>query len=162
MWEKELRLDQGVMVTARVNDDGKFVATFRDEEYVSDTLSGLTAQLRNGVKAARVEIPFVSARGRRGIIRGYHASNRDVLITWEDGRKSKLGQRDRVFPADVVSDEQIAEIRQIDEQMDALKARLIELQAGLIEVEKVLNDELNENVTGEWRYEQRKAEEATV
>jgi hypothetical protein len=162
MWEKELRLDQGVMVTARVNDDGKFVATFRDEEYVSDTLSGLTAQLRNGVKAARVEIPFVSARGRRGIIRGYHASNRDVLITWEDGRKSKLGQRDRVFPADVVSDEQIAEIRQIDEQMDALKARLIELQSGLIEVEKVLNDELNENVTGEWRYEQRKAEEATV
>lgn len=96
--EREL---EGVTFEVNVTGLGKFEADFEGEHFQADTLLTLRRQLRDAVMASRHEVPFVSESGRRGVIRGYHAGNRDLLVTWDNGDKDRLNPRTLVFRGDV-------------------------------------------------------------
>jgi len=82
-----------------VHEDGSFSAEFLGEHFSSPQLSTLKGQLRDALIGSRAEVPFVTMEGRRGVMRGWHAGNYDILVTWEDGSKGKLGTYADVYPS---------------------------------------------------------------
>lgn len=85
-------------VEIQVSEDGQFHAEFLGDHFQSQQLSLLKAQLRDRLLSSRVEVPFISMEGRKGVMRGWHAGNHDILVTWEDGTKGKLGTYADVYP----------------------------------------------------------------
>jgi len=81
-------------------ETAKFVADIGDERLESDSLDQLQRLVRDTLIGARVEVPFVSRRGRRGVMRGFHAGNRDILVTYDDGDKDRFDSHAQVFTVD--------------------------------------------------------------
>jgi hypothetical protein len=117
-------LIEGIAIPVGVSDEGLFVAELDGEEYESGTFRGLKWMLEKAMLARRFEVLFVSVWGRKGVMRGYHAGNHDVLVTWSDGTKDRISQHDKVFAADEVSDEDIAEIQSLLEQTKAIDLKI--------------------------------------
>jgi hypothetical protein len=151
---------QGVTIAVTVDEKGKFIAAFNDTVFENDRLDSLRFQLRDAVKAARVEVPFVIESGRRGIIRGYHGGKRAVLVTWASGAKGDLPTYYPVFKPETLSDEEIEELRQMQEQEEQIKARRAEINQKHLDADDLLSEVLGEDLTDhrrekEWLEQQR-------
>ena len=152
----------GVTIPIHVTEKGKFEASFDGETYDSDNLSSLEYQLRDAVRAARVEVPFVIETGRRGVIRGYHGGKRAVLVTWDSGAKGDLPTYHPVFKEGALTDEEIEELRRLHEQADQIKARIAEIKEKHVDANELLSEKLGEDLTDysrerKWREEREEA-----
>ncbi len=86
--EMEIR-GQVVQVFVGATDSGQWYGTLARTEYSSETKDGLRTRLMAASRkaAAKVDVRFhyVDAMGRRfaGSATGIHASNRNILVTWD-------------------------------------------------------------------------------
>lgn len=135
-------------VEVSVDDEGTFSTEVLGETYENPSFGGLLRDVRDGLIASRVEVPFVSTSGSRGVIRGYHAGQGKVLITWENGQKDTLSAYTSVFPS--LSDEDAAEIIQAEADLTQAKQRLDAVNAKYAERKldagALLAQHLNERV----------------
>jgi hypothetical protein len=130
----------GIQYVVRVSDDGHFLADHEEEQYRSDTLSGLRANLAKAMEADRRKnpVPFVDATtGRRGAIRGKHATRRVLLVTWDDGEKDDITTYTRLFPADV-DQEIIDEIVTLTGEIQERHERLAELRRDAVQADDLM------------------------
>jgi hypothetical protein len=122
---------EGMEIDVEVRTDGEFQAFVDDQTVESPTLTGLEARLREAIHGKRLRIPFIlAATGRAGVIRGYHASQRKLLVTWDDGEKDTIGMTDRVWQPGEVSDGQLDELRALLAEIDRSYRRRLDLQSG--------------------------------
>lgn len=112
-----------------VNEHGVFSATFQGEFFSAESLDRLHYQLRDALMAARVEVPFVSPSGRKGVMRGYHGGTRELLVTWEDGEKGRFHPTSHVFRA-TVPQEKIDRLRVLHEQAEKASREIREITRG--------------------------------
>jgi hypothetical protein len=138
---------EGVEIEVSVTENGKFEATFKDETYDATEMRVLGSHLKDAVLSSRVEVPFVTADGRRGVMRGWHAGNRDILVTWADGTKDRIRQYEPVFRPENIDDERIDAIENVQAEQERLKARLRELQSGTEKADDILNEAVGEEIT---------------
>lgn len=137
---------EGQKVAISVNEGGRFLASVGGADLQSDSLSVLKGQIRDTIAGARVNVPFVNLQGRAGMMRGFHATSRDVLVTWSNGEKGKLGATDRVFIAGQISHAKIEEIKTTIESIDKGRARLKELREGVVEAKAILAAAVGEDL----------------
>jgi hypothetical protein len=138
----------GVDFTADITDEGKFVTTLDGEPHENDRLDGLKYELRDSLLARRVEVPFVSLKGTPGTMRGFHAGNKDVLVTWEDGTKARVSHYANVYRDGVLSEAEVQELRDIERQLDELRARREELEPKTEKAGDILNEAVGEGIAG--------------
>lgn len=85
---------KGLKLEVSVNDNGEFVASLDGELVNAPSLDGLKKKISVRLaKQSRVSIPFVTWENealRRGTITGIHASNNNILVTWEDGTHDQV------------------------------------------------------------------------
>ena len=110
-----------------VHEDGSFSAEFLGEHFSSPQLSTLKGQLRDALIGSRAEVPFVTMEGRRGVMRGWHAGNYDILVTWEDGSKGKLGTYADVYPS--LDESELEELRELIHQAKVAQDQLATFEA---------------------------------
>lgn len=120
---------RGKTVPVDVSESGEFTATFVDETFSAGSLRQLRDHLTDALIASRAEVPFVSRAGRRGTMRGFHAGNYDVLVTWADGTKDRMSPSDRVFRPDEIDEQTLEELVRLQalrgstvEQIQAIQA----------------------------------------
>jgi hypothetical protein len=135
-----------------VSTDGKFSTTFKGDEYEEDNLARLTRKLSDVVRTSKLEVPFVSDKGRSGIMRGWHATKRELLVTWDDGTKARLDTYARVFRPEDVTTAMIAEIQGLLVQARSVQERLNELQEGAVRAEDMFNEAFGEDLRNWKRY----------
>ena len=136
----------GTTVAVDVDDKGVFRASVNPElEFEADGLDRLKRVIRDSVIATRVEVPFVNDAGTRGVMRGFHAANRDILVTWEDGEKGRITPYTRVLPADT-DEATIEELRRLEQATREVQARLKELREPGRQAEEVFTEGLGENI----------------
>jgi hypothetical protein len=145
---------QVAVVPVRVDRSGQFSADFLGEHFESDGLWRLKNQLTDAAVAARFEVPFVSQGGRKGVIRGYHAGNRDFLVTWEDGEKGTLNTFSRVWRPGEVSDERVERIRQLKERIDRHQRELQDAQDAPHKAEDLFAEAFGDDITRSDRHKQ--------
>jgi hypothetical protein len=132
-------------VPVDVDEDGTFRVSLNPElQFEADTLDRLTRVVRDSVLAERAEAPFVNDAGTRGVMRGWHAGNRDILVTWEGGEKDRISPHTRVFPT--LDDETIEEIRALERTVRAAQNRLAELREPGVAAQDVFVKQLAEDV----------------
>jgi hypothetical protein len=136
----------GVEFEAAIDDEGKFSVTLDDEIYEADSLNGLRGQLRDAIIARRMEVPFITTEGDRGVMRGFHAGNRDVLVTWESGSKGRLSPHIIVFRDGEITDEEIEELKTIQRQGEELRARKVAISEKAKRTSEILEDAVGENL----------------
>lgn len=136
-----------VTVPVEVTRTGEFVARIGDDVYSNERLEGLKFNLKEGLHATRVDVPFVSYDGRRGVIRGYHSGTREALVTWEDGTKDKVAAYTRVWRPDEVSDEAVEEIERLRSTREQADRRLNELQVGGRKITEVLTEAIGSTIS---------------
>lgn len=132
-------------------DRENFVAEFGGETFTAETLASLRRHLKDYAVSYRTEAPFVSAFGRRGVMRGWHAGNHDILVTWDDDQKGRLSPHERVWTPEGISDAEVAEIQAIREQQEQLGVRLAELQEGREEARVIFARAVGEDLTASGR-----------
>lgn len=161
--------EDGVEPTVTVSvsvdaEDGKFRATMNDQEYEAESLSGLRGDLVAAVTAAKLNVPFVTTKGERGTVRGWHAGNHDVLVTWADGSKGRIGTWDTV--ARDATPEQLQALAEARDRFDKADAARREAEKALnavklrdgIRVTELMLEELGFDVTSrEFREEVKHA-----
>jgi hypothetical protein len=132
-------------VDVDAGDDGYWYADVVDEEFNAPSLDALERMLTTYGRTYELEVPFVSANGRQGVMRGFHASSREILVTWNDGKKGRLGQYDRVFPVGELDETEVAlmlvaleEIEQRHNELGRLRERSI--MASALYTEEVGDD----------------------
>ena len=148
-----------VTVPVTVNEQGHFIATWNEQEFRAESFSTIRSHIKDAVRAARVQVPFIAMNGRRGVIRGFHASQRSILVTWDGGVKDSIDTYSKVFPGDI-DPHVIEEIITLEQTRAKIMDRLQELRAPAIPAEQFLNDFVGENLTNEFQYDRRKAGEA--
>jgi hypothetical protein len=90
------RLDiRGTEVPVEVSSHGHFSGRIGDEWFEADTLGALREKLMMASRkaAAGVKVPFTQMHNneiRHGVATGRHASQRRILVTWDDGKKGQL------------------------------------------------------------------------
>jgi len=148
----------GVPLVVYVDNDGVFSTEFKDEEYTTGGQYGdlyrLKALMADTVKSSRLEVPFVLYDGRRGIMRGWHATQRKILVTWRDGTKGSIDTYANVWKAEDVSDETIAEIQRLEGEIHAASKRLRELRENTQHANEVFNEAYGEDLD-DWRRHQQ-------
>lgn len=137
---------EGHDVPVTVDDDGKFHATVGDAHLTSETLATLKNQIKDSIIGSRLEIPFVFATGRRGVMRGFHAANKDILVTWSDGTKARLSGREPVFLDDEIDDATVEEILRLEDEITVAKERLGEIRSGARSAKSVVVEKLGEDL----------------
>lgn len=120
---------RGKSVPVDVSESGVFTATFADETFEAGSLAQLHNNLVDALIASRADVPFVSKSGRRGRMRGFHAGNYDVLVTWEDGTKGRMPPSERVFRADEIEEETVEELRRLQKQRGEVTDQIQQIQA---------------------------------
>jgi hypothetical protein len=150
---------QGVPFDIYVDETGKFRAEFAGELYEADTFVGLTRHLRTAVVAARYEVPFVDFHGYRGVIRGYHAGLRDILVTWENGKKESISTHHRASQLDETEQ---SKLRSLLDEIERLQERVDEITADFVSVEDLLNEAAKVNLTDKHRSELPKLEDVSA
>jgi hypothetical protein len=143
-----------------VSDEGQFVAEYNGDTYEADSLARLKGDLDTAVRSSRLEIPFVAENGRRGVLRGFHASRREILVTYEDGTKAAVPQYTQVWAPEDVTEAVIEEIRTLNGEINAARARLKELTGTTTTAENLLNNTLNENITDSYLWEREQKAKA--
>jgi len=98
-----------------------------------DTLDQATAKARIELnkRKVKVQVPFITKNGQRGMATALHGRNRKVLTTLADGAKQAVDQHTRVFKPDMPKEvldsyldkvqrerELTAEIRKIDKEWE--------------------------------------------
>ena len=115
----------GVDLTITVSPAGEFHGEYQGDDYMASSLSDLTRRLAVAIASSRTEVPFISQRGRHGVLRGYHAGNHDVLVTWSNGDKDRLSPHEKVFVPGEVTEaelEQMENLRRVVQQAnDAIR-----------------------------------------
>jgi hypothetical protein len=88
------------------------------EDFADFTLEGVTNLLHNYLRGSQKTVRFVRVSdGRRGVMRAFHKSSRDLLVTWDNGQKGKIDTYANVLPGDT-TDEVIAEIKAANAKLD--------------------------------------------
>lgn len=133
---------EGVEVEIDVNEKGIFSAKLGGEELADEAIDRLERQIKAMIIARRIELPFTNANGNRGVMRGYHAGNHDILITWANGETGRLSDYETVYlNADEVT---IASARvEIKNAAEALKSAKDKLHEALGEGQRA-NEVFNE------------------
>lgn len=144
---KEVVIDGSVSVAVEVDEDGEFSAQFLGDSYKADSLLRLLRVLRDAVRAARFTVPFVSLAGRPGVMRGYHAANRDLLVTWNDGDKGRLATHERVFRPGAVGQDELDEITALERVIVQARERVQEIQARGERASDLFNEAFGEDIT---------------
>lgn len=137
--------DSGVAVLVGVNEEGKFSATFQDENYEDDRLEGLRRQLATAILASRFEVQFYSVDGRAGTMRGYHAGNHDLLVTWSDGEMGRMRSYTPVFRE--ISPETVAELSELRAQIERATTRIQEITGATEQASDLFNEAFGHDVT---------------
>jgi hypothetical protein len=127
-----------------VDENGTFSFTWDEEHVESETLGGLRAFLKDKFDASQVEVPFVSVSGNRGVIRGIHKGNRDLLITMADGTKQRLSPWSRVFTD--LPEETIAEIKALMERASEIADQLEKIREDTVHASDLYFEKLGENL----------------
>jgi hypothetical protein len=140
---------KGVDFDVDVDEQGKFSTTLKDEVYESESLDRLKRLLDDAVVGSRLEVPFISLSGTRGVMRGYHASNRDILVTWHNGTKGRFSQTTKVFSENLDPDllEELQTLRRVVEQANE---RIEEITAGAIKADALFSEAFGEDLS-DWR-----------
>jgi len=109
-------------------DGALFSTTVNGDEINSPTLNGLRRMLKDMIIASRIEVPYTDAYGTRGVMRGIHAGNRDILVTYSNGEKGRISGYERVYlEADAAAvDQARAEVRAAEQQLADANAHLKE------------------------------------
>jgi hypothetical protein len=142
---------KGVDFDVDVSEDGKFSATLKDDVYDADDLDHLRRILDDAVVASRLSVPFVSEYGRRGVMRGYHAGNRDVLVTWDDdGSKSSISQHNKVFSENFDPD-LIDELQSLGRVIDQAQDRIQEIMSGAVKASTLFSEAFGEDLSDWYR-----------
>ncbi len=131
----------GLSFIVRVDDTGHFTASFEDEDYRSDTLSGLRGHLAKAIESDRRKNPiaFIDAEtGRAGMMRGMHATRRVVLVTWDDGTKDDISTYRRVWRMQDVDPVDVAEIKLLEEEIQQRRTRLSDLRRSAVQATELL------------------------
>jgi len=137
----------GHPLAIEVTDEGRFLATVGEVEVDADTLDGAKRQIDDTVYGYRVEVPFVdAATGRRGVLRGFHAGQRKLLVTWQDGSKDTIDPYRMIFPGEAVTDEQAARIVALVEQMTEARRLHVAAQEGSVKAQTLLAEKIGEDL----------------
>lgn len=131
-----------------VTEDGTFTTDYQGDVVNDERLDSLRRSLQDVVLASRAEVPFVTATGRAGIIRGYHAGQRALLVTWSNGEKGTLNTHAQVYRE--LSDEQVAEVKAAAQQFGDAQARVETARDALGDGERastLLSGALGEDIT---------------
>jgi hypothetical protein len=139
----------GNTVQVEVGEDGTFRASLNPElELEAESLGRLKGLIRDSIIGSRVEVPFVNDYGARGVMRGFHAQNQDILVTWDDGEKGRISPHTRVFKT--MGDETVAEIRSLEGTVRQAQERLAEIRKPGLQAQDVFVEGLSEDVF-DWR-----------
>ena len=95
----------------QLTPSGMFVAEIAGETETSETLGGLRSMLSKVIRGTRLEVGFVTGDGDEGVVRGLHASQHKLLVTWKDGEKGTLDTFEHVFPAGELSEQELVDLR---------------------------------------------------
>jgi hypothetical protein len=147
----------GVLVTTRniggtefpvyVNKEGEFALPINEELILTNThLVALLYEAKDTIKSLRLEVPFLNLNGAEGVIRGLHASNSDLLVTWYDGEKDRVPSRTLGYRPGTVSQEELDELRQAKREMAAAQEKLKWIEGRLVERQVNLADLFNESI----------------
>lgn len=138
----------GKSVAVDINESGQFTATMAGETFETGSLSQLRDHLTDALIASRAEVPFVSKTGRRGTMRGFHAGNYDVLVTWVDGTKDRMSPSERVFRPEDIDEETLQELVRLQKLRGETAAKIQDIQAqAKTEPRAMLAEALGEDVT---------------
>jgi len=144
--------DQEILVPVEVDEQGTFSASWDGEMFAANRLEALAYQLRELALSRRTQMPFVGSGGTRGVIRGYHAGNRDLLVTWEGGEKGRFSGHTKVFRPESISDEEIAEIKRLEREIEEKSKRLKEIRTKTENADDLYNEALGFEITS-WERE---------
>jgi hypothetical protein len=136
----------GPTVPIYVTTEGRFVATIGEVELDHPHFDSVKRQIDDTVYGHRIDVPFVDRNGRRGTLRGFHASQRKVLVTWENGNKDSLDSYSEVFRPENISDEQIDAIRAAIRQITEAHAQLETLREGTERVNELLAEKIGDDL----------------
>jgi len=136
----------GIEIPVEITDEGRFTADLGGEQAQSDTLQGLKRNALQYVKTMRLNLPFVTTSGNRGTLRGYHASQNKLLVTFENGTKTTMDYYHPVFVERTA--EQIEELRKAREQLSAAQERVKELTEDTVQARELYDGEIAEMVKG--------------
>lgn len=88
---------KNVELPLALDDDHQFVTEFMGETYTFDSIRLLEWQMQDVIRSAKLKVPFVKVdTGRAGHIRGWHATQDEFLVTWDNGEKGRLRSYEKV------------------------------------------------------------------
>lgn len=144
----------GQPVPIEVLNDGTFRAQIGEVELHADYLDRVRRQIDDTIFGHRIEVPFVNPNGVRGVMRGFHAGTKEVLVTWEDGTKGKLsGYGREVFAEGTLTDDEIAELRGLVQQVLDANAQIKAIQTKLTDSKALLAEQISEDLFDHRRHD---------
>lgn len=140
---------RGQEIPVNVTDEGVFTATLDDQEVVGDSIREIERRCHNAIMASKIEVPFVTQNGHRGVMRGFHASQSKVLVTWANGDKGGIENHEKVWPADKIDQARIDDIKATLIAIAQLRERLDTLRGDdAVKVEHLFADAVGEELVG--------------
>lgn len=143
----------GQPVQIEVTDTGQFRATVGEVELEADYLDRVRRQIDDTVYGHRIEVPFVNLNGYHGTMRGFHAAQRKVLVTWDDGDKDSLDSYEKVYRGGILTDAEVDSIKSIRAEIAKLQAERKAIEAKAESAQVVLADAIGEDLFDHRRHD---------
>lgn len=132
---------KGIEFDVEVTPDGRFVTGFNGESYEANQLSTLKWELKNAITLTRLEVPFMTSAGQAGgIIRGYHAGRKEVLVTWPSGVKGSVSTYHPVYRVGELSEQEAQELQALLNEQQEIAQRIEQFKGRTIEIEEILQE----------------------
>jgi len=128
------------IVPIQVDETGRFFTEHDGEVYEAEQLNYLRNHIMDAITSSRKEVPFVDEYGRRGVIRGWHKGNRDMLITYANGTKDRKSGYVYVWRPDEITEEKIEHIKTLRSEIETREQELKELLSGRSEMDDLLSE----------------------
>jgi len=129
-------------------DDGHWYASVGDLHLNEISFDSLRRNISTAVKTHKVEVPFVSAFGRKGVMRALHASTGQILVTWDDGKKGRLDRYTRVFPDGSIDEGDLGLLKLAIDEREQADARIVEYQKLTVQAKDLYASEVAEDLVG--------------